>query len=238
MIEVFNICIEKQIMKYLIIDSRYGFFVTKNAPRIIRRHLKEIGMPSGLNAWSNLISIKSEESAFCNQVFNILDSDFESGTNSFRMLKQSLENNMTYAQALIVVAKIEYMMFETIPCVLLNCSELINEVSGMHIHNEKTPSSVRIGTDAVACCANLGCMLGGYKIIEHCDAIMAELDREQNEYHWERTPYEERWYRWAKSTRDKMLNCIPKALGGVLCNGVKVAVDSVDAINAADGKTL
>lgn len=35
-----------------------------------------------------------------------------------------------------------------------------------------------------------------------------------------------------------MSECINKALGGVLCNGVKVAVNSVDAINAADGKTL
>lgn len=225
-------------MKYVIIDSRYGFFVTKNAPRIVQRHLKGIGMSSGLNAWSNLISFKSEERAFCNQVLNILDSDFESGTNSFKILKQSLENNMTYTQALSVVAKIEYMMYETIPCVLLNCSELIKEVSGMRLHNEKASSSFRIGTDAAACCANLGCVWGGYRIIEHCDTIMAELDREQNEYRWVRTPYEEQWYRWAKSTRDKMSECINKALGRVVCNVVKVAADSVDAITAADGKTL
>lgn len=213
-------------MQYLI-TNRLGVFVTRVSPRHIREHIyglidqrsTSLALPS---------SNKVDQQWFRDQVADILESDFVSCTQGIERMKQSLQADVTMTQPSLVCSQILIMLADAVPYNLITCSAP-NELSGIHVTDNTLSPNWRVSVHATSALINFGCAYWEYKISQCCNSIIEELDREQNDYQWTRTIFEQQLYDWATAQRRRLPHTLKKAGVGVMRNTIDLIGSSIDA---------
>lgn len=215
-------------MQYLI-TNRLGVFMTRVSPRHIREHIYSLidQRYSGLDLLSpNRIN----QQPYRDQVADILEKDFISCTQGIERMKQSLQTDVSMTQASLVCYQILIMLDDAVPYNLIT-SSIPTELSGIHVTDKTLSPKWRVGISATSALINMGCAYWEYQIAQCCNSVIEELDREQNDYHWTRTTFEQHLYKWAVAQR----NTLPKTFTivgvGVMRNTTSLIGSSIDTAN-------